>query len=50
VMQTGGAAGMQTLESALKKRLDEGVIELDDAVKSTSRPKEFQLLLNSSPA
>ncbi|MDH4378569.1 MAG: type IV pilus twitching motility protein PilT [Vampirovibrionales bacterium] len=50
VMQTGGAAGMQTLESALKKRLDEGVIELDDAVKVTSRPKEFQLLLNSSPA
>ncbi|MFN8614667.1 MAG: type IV pilus twitching motility protein PilT [Vampirovibrionales bacterium] len=48
-MQTGASVGMQTMETALKKRLDEGVIDLEDALKATSRPKEFQLILGQNP-
>ncbi len=48
-MQTSASQGMQTMEAALKNRVLENVITIEDAVAATSRVKELQLLLGQSP-
>lgn len=45
-MQTAANQGMQTMEACLKRLLEDNVVDLEDALKVTSRPKELQLLLS----
>ena len=44
-IQTGGAMGMQTLESCLAQLVKQGIISSEDAMAKTSHPDDFQRLV-----
>jgi len=44
-IQTSSEFGMQTLEAALAKLVNEGLVTVDDAMAKTSRPSELQRLI-----
>jgi twitching motility protein PilT len=47
-IQTGGQYGMQTLERALAVLVQEGIVELAEALSKSSRPEDLQRLLEST--
>ncbi|MGB2965525.1 MAG: type IV pilus twitching motility protein PilT [Anaerolineales bacterium] len=47
IMQTGLDQGMQTMERALKRSYEEGLISLEEALSHTNDKKAFQASLNS---
>ena len=44
-IQTGGQYGMQTLERALATLVQEGLVELSEALEKSSRPEDLQRML-----
>jgi twitching motility protein PilT len=44
-IQTGGQYGMQTLERALANLVQEGLVELSEALEKSSRPEDLQRML-----
>ena len=48
VMQTGTEAGMQTMERALQKSVQDGLISLEDALNHANDKKSFAAILRSS--
>ena len=45
-IQMGGGIGMQTLESSLAQLVKHGLITYDDALSKTSRPEDFQRMVD----
>jgi twitching motility protein PilT len=49
-IQTGGALGMQTLESSLANFVKEGVVDVQEALAKSSRAEDLQRLIGSTYA